>query len=228
MARTQRPRIGLRCSALFIAALLSFPVSSSAYDTPLSDTAIREAYFLGQRHDETYADFMNRYTRYIAPPKNGPAISSVTLLTPFAQVVQLSSQRSSGYSAQQAQLDHRGWAESIKVIVEIQLTPTYGALIPRPGDSRSNPTVGFAQRPCDFWSDIKVKVLSNDRLLKPFTFSGHPNYDCGDGGGACTLTGATIEMEVLASAFDSDSATIQIDPPEGEQLVVDFDLTTLR
>jgi hypothetical protein len=32
-----------------LAAFLAFPFESFAFDTPLSDTAIREAYFMGQR-----------------------------------------------------------------------------------------------------------------------------------------------------------------------------------
>ncbi len=38
-------------ATVLIAATLLTP-SSFAFDTPLSDQAVREAYFLGQRHDE--------------------------------------------------------------------------------------------------------------------------------------------------------------------------------
>jgi hypothetical protein len=71
----------------------------------LSDTAVREAYFLGQRHDESLTKFLNKYTVFPPPPKVGPYISSVAFFTPYAQVVQLSDRHASGYSAQQAQLD---------------------------------------------------------------------------------------------------------------------------
>lgn len=227
MARTEHPRFGLRRSAIFIAALLAFPVPSSAYDTPLSDTAIREAYFLGQRHDESTAKFLDKYTKYFGPPKFGPQISSITLFTPFAQVVQQSDWHSVGYSAQQAQLDHNGTAESIKIIIQIQFTESYGAFIPAPGGSRSGSSTGFMLRPYDFWTDFQVQIFDREAKLKPASSSGRANFQCSENGG-CTLNGATITTEFPATAFDSDSATIQIDPPEGEQFVVDFDLTSLR
>jgi hypothetical protein len=46
--------------------------------------------------------------------------------------------------------------------------------------------------------------------------------------GGCLLTGATVQFEFLASAFPTDEATVQIDPPEGDQLVLDFELASLR
>jgi len=214
------------CLAIFVAALLLSP-SSFAFDSPLSDQAVREAYFLGQRRDESFASFMDKYTKHLAPPKTGPHIASITFFTPFALAAQLSSQHSAGYSAQQAALDHRGQAESVKIIVQIYLTESYGALIPRPTGSRSGSPTGFVQRPSDFWIDFDVQVFSEDRELRPFTSSGEPNYLCSENGG-CTLTGGTIQFEFLADSFASDSATIQVTPPEGDPVSLDFDLTRLR
>ena len=42
-------------AAILIAATLLTP-PTFAFDTPLSDQAVREAYFLGQRHDESMAN----------------------------------------------------------------------------------------------------------------------------------------------------------------------------
>jgi hypothetical protein len=214
------------CISILAAAVLLSP-SSSAFDSPLSDQAVREAYFLGQRRDESLARFLDKYTRYLPPPKTGPHISSATLFTPFALAAQLSSQHSSGYSAQQAALDHRGRAESVKIIVQILLTDSYPAYIPRPTGSRSGSPTGFVLRPYDFWKNFDVQVFSEDKLLKPFTSSGEPNYICSEDGG-CTLTGATIQFEFLAESFASDSTTIQVTPPEGDQVTIDFRLTSLR
>jgi hypothetical protein len=225
MERTRHSRVGFRGAALFFAALLAFPVSSSAYDTPLSDTAIREAYFLGQRHDESVTKFLNKYGFFPSPPKIGPYISSVNFLTPFAQVVQLSDRHLSGYNAQQAQLDHKGASETVKITIQIQLTETYSAFIPV--SQGSNPA-GITLRPPDFWSDFQISFFDGDNQLNPLTLSGHPNYMCSNHGYGCTLTGATIDIVFAASAFGSDSAIVQIDPPEGEQVVAKFNLSSLR
>src|SRR5712671_716001 len=131
-----------------------------AFDTPLSDEAVRQAYFLGQRRDETMATFLNKYTKFLSPPKTGPHIYSVTFFTPFALLVQQSSQHTSGYSAQQAALDHRDQGEFVRIIVQIQLTDSYGPFIARPTGSRSGSPTGLAPRPYDFWKNFDVQVSS--------------------------------------------------------------------
>ena len=213
-------------AAVLIAATL-LPPSLFAFDTPLSDQAVREAYFLGQRGDETMAAFLNKYTKYLEAPKTGPDIASVTVFTPFALLVQQSSQHSSGYSAQQAALDHRNQGEFVRILVQIQLTNSYAAYIVRPTGSRSGSPNGFVPRPYDFWKDFDVKVSSDDKKLKPFSSSGHPNLICSDDGG-CEVTGATLQFDFSAEDFASGSATIDVVPPEGDAVSIEFDLDHLR
>ena len=221
------PHFPARSFAAVLAAAALLSPSSFAFDTPLSDQAVREAYFLGQRGDETMAAFLNKYTKYLEAPKTGPDIASVTVFTPFALLVQQSSQHSSGYSAQQAALDHRDQGEFVRIIVQIQLTNSYAAYIVRPTGKRSGSPSGFVPRPYDFWKDFDVKVSSDDKKLRPFSSSGQPNLLCADEGG-CELTGATLQFDFSAADFASGSATIDIDPPEGDPVSVDFDLDHLR
>jgi hypothetical protein len=208
-----------------IALLATQPLS--AFDSPLSEEAVRQAYFLGQRRDDTMTRALDKYTYYLDPPEAGPDIASVTFLTPFALAVESSSQHSSGYSAQQAQIDHRAQKETVKIIVDILLTKSYSNVIVRPTSTRSSSPTGFAPRPYDFWKDFDVQTTVDEKTVRPFTSSGHPNVQCSDQGG-CDLTGATIELEFLAESFTSTSATILITPPEGEPVQVDFDLSSLR
>ncbi len=213
-------------AAVLVALVLLIP-SSFAFDTPLSDEAVREAYFLGQRHDDTVATFLNKYTKYLESPKTGPDIASVTVFTPFALLVQQSSQRTSGYSAQQAALDHRDQGEFVRIIVQIQLTASYPSFIVRPTGTRSGSPSGFVPRPYDFWKDFDVQVSSDDKKLRPFSSSGQPNALCSDEGG-CELTGATLQFDFYAEDFASGSAVIDVDPPEGDPVSIDFDLDHLR
>jgi hypothetical protein len=208
-----------------VALILSTP-SSFAFDTPLSDQAVREAYFLGQRRDDTMATFLNKYTKYLEAPKTGPHIASVTVFTPFALLVQRSSQHTSGYSAQQAALDHRDQGEFVRIVVQIQFTDSYGPYIVRPTGSRSGSAKGFVPRPYDFWKDFDVQVFSKDQKLEPFSSSGQPLLLCDEGG--CTLTGATLQFDFSAEDFPSGSATIDVNPPEGDPLSIDFDVDHLR
>jgi hypothetical protein len=204
--------------------VLCVALTASAFENPLSDEAVREAYFLGQRHD---ASFLTNYIKFLPLPKTGPHISSVTFLTPFARLTQSSSNYVGNYSAQQARLDHLGQEEIVEIIVEIRLTPSYGAFISSPLSSRSSSPPDFTPRSSLFWKDFHVQIYDGDQSLSPADFDGHANHSCGRRG-PCVMTGATLKFEFPADAFTSDSATIHIDPPEGDPVFVEFDLTRLR
>ena len=210
----------------FASSLVAICVTlhASAFDVPLSDEAVREAYFLGQRHD---ASFLTNYIKFLPPPKTGPHISSITFLTPFAQFAQFSGNYVGNYSAQQARLDHLGQQEVVKVIIEIRLTPSYGAFIESPSGSHSGSPSALTPRSSEFWKDFQVQIYDGDQLLSPSGFHGHANRSCGRRG-PCAMTGATLTFEFSADAFTSDSATIDINPPEGDAVSVDFDLIRLR
>jgi hypothetical protein len=210
-----------------VAVFLLLPGPSSALDSPLSEEAVREAYFLGQHHDQTLNDFLAKYIKILPMPKTGPDIASISFLTPFALFAQESSQRTMNYSAQQAEEDHRKQEEIVRIVIRIQLTETYGALIPAPTGSSSGSPTGFIQRSPDFWKDFDVQVLDKDRALIPLSSTGDSVYSC-DSYGGCILSGATLQFEFRASAFKSDSPTVQVTPPEGDPVSVDFDLNRLR
>jgi hypothetical protein len=212
-------------AAVLTAALLLAP-STFAFSSPLSEESVREAYFLGQRRDESMAFFLARYKQTLRPPETGPYISSVELLTPFAQLVHLSSQRSN-YSAQQAEKEHRRDEETVAITIEIQLTNSYGAIIAQPTSSRSGSPMGYRLRYSNFWEDFDVQVLVDDKSLEPTLFTGEPNYRCVYDGG-CVLTGATLRLQLPAKLFDSDSATVHVIPPEGPEVFADFNLSSLR
>jgi hypothetical protein len=210
--------------ALLLSTLLTSP-ALFAFSSPLSDEAIREAYFLGQRRDEKMTAFLEKYKQHLREPDRGPFVSSVEFLTPFALAVLQSKDRSTGYSAQQAAEEHRGVEENVVVNIEVLFTESYGALIQQPISDRSGAPTGFAFRSSDFWRDIDVQVIVKDKVIKPTRFTGEPLYFCARG---CALMGATMRLEIPARFVDSDLATMHVVPPEGPEVWVDFDLTGLR
>lgn len=219
--------VRLKSLACFLVSALLLPAPSFSMDTPLSEEAVRDAYFLGQHHDQTLSLFLAKYMKILPMPKSGPDIASISFLTPFALFAQESSQRTMNYSAQEAEQDHRNQEEIVRIVIQIQLTETYGALIPTPTGSRSGSPIGFAKRPGDFWKDFEVQVVDKDRVLVPLSSSGDSVYSC-DSYGGCILSGATLQFEFSAKAFKSDSPAIQVTPPEGDPVSVDFDLSRLR
>jgi hypothetical protein len=211
-------------AALLALFLLAGPIL--AFNVPLTDESVREAYFLGQRRDDSMAKYLAQYKKTLPAPKTGPQIASVEFLTPFAQLV-LRSSRRANYSAQQATQEHRRDKETVAVNIQVQLTDSYGSFTsiqPTNSDSATR----YKLRPSDFWKDINVAVEQNNQVLEATDLSGEPNYICADDGGSCVLAGATIRLEFPAKLFTSDSADIHVSPPEGPEVTVTFNLTSLR
>ena len=215
----------LRWTSCVLTVVLAWPLPSSAFDTPLSDTAVREAYFLGQRRNGSLPKLLDKYILHLQPPKTGPYIESVSFFTPYILTALNSSQQLSIYSAQQAQLDHLKTPEVVRVTVQIFLTESYSAYSAAVTGSDSHSPKGVFVRPSDFWRDFRLRTFQKDQLVIPTGANGHPYFRCDDAG--CILSGATLTFEYPA-AFTESSVTIQIDPPEGDPVVVDFDLTAFR
>lgn len=210
-------------ASLTAALLLCTP--AFGFNTPLSDQAVREAYFLGQRRDVSMYAFLNKYTKLLPPPKTGPHIAAITFFTPFALLVQNSS-RQSDYSAQQAAIDHKAHDETVEVQIEILLTPSYGAVLTPPTHSRSGPPAGIQFRSPEFWRAFKYRIFDGEEEITTEDISGEPQYSCSEGG--CILTGAMVYVQFPATAFKSDTAAVEVTPREGDTVSADFDLTSLR
>ncbi len=113
--------------ATFLTAIL-VAIPAFAFQSPLSDESIRDAYFLGQRNDQSTISFFDPYLRLLPRPDRGPFVAEVEVYTPYVQVVENSRRRSMGYSSQQATKDYRRRSDRIFVRIRIDFTNTYGAL----------------------------------------------------------------------------------------------------
>jgi hypothetical protein len=200
-------------------------------EIPLSDTAVREAYFLGQRNDQKTADFLKLYTRSFPLPDKGPYISEIHLLTPYAQVVVNSSQHSTGYSAQQALADYRRRGDTLLLQIRIEFTPTYTY---DDAVRTANDTAREFNRhldPEDFWQAFRFTLSQNDQYFEPRDIRSDPIYgssspsDLGP-----TLRGAMVSLEFDAAPFEPESAPVQVEviPPITNHVLAKFDLAKLR
>src|SRR5258705_6565394 len=171
-----RLAVSLVCASL----LLIQPLA--AFDSPLSDTAVREAYFIGQRHRASLGKLMDKYVPYLQPPRTGPYIQSVSFLTPYVLTALYSSQQVSIYSAQQAQLDHLKIPEVVRVTVQIFLTESFAAYSAAATGSDSHSPKGVFVRPSDFWLDFRVRTFQKDQLVIPSSANGNPLFQCSDAG----------------------------------------------
>jgi hypothetical protein len=220
-------RFSSRSVATILAAALLLSPSSFAFDTPLSDQAVREAYFLGQRRDEKTAQFLDKYRRHLPVPESGPWISTVEFFTPFAEAVELSRQRSFGYSAQDATQDYRKNGDRLRLTITIEFTNSYGELSQVKTSQRSGSPNGFSVRPSNFWKDFTYRLFDGDDLVEPLEMHGSPTFRTVDD--STIMTGAQIVLVYDAQKLSSSSdAAVVVDFPDYPQVVALFDLTTLR
>jgi len=217
----------LRSALSFLVAFLLFANPTFAFDIPLSDQAIREAYFLGQRNDERVAEFFEKYNHRLPAPESGPSISIVTFLTPFANAVELSRQHSMGYSAQEALQEYKKHGDVVRVVITIEFTANYGALIEKPVRSSSGTTKGYQIRSYNFWRDFSYRVFQRNELVEPLDISGQATY--AGHGDASDLSGAIVTLTFDAAKISSaEDADIVVDTIANQQIVTTFDLGSLR
>jgi len=214
--------------ALF-AALLLLPQQVAAFEVPLSDIAVREAYFLGQRNDQKTADFLKLYTRSLPLPDKGPYVSEIHLLTPYAQVVTTSGQHSAGYSAQQAAADYHGRGDTLLLQVRIEFTATYTY-----GDAvrTANDIAGELNRhlyPEDFWQAFRFALSQNDQALEPSEVHADPIYGSSSPADASsTLRGTVVSLEFDANQCESQPAQVKVVTPASQHVSAKFDLARLQ
>jgi hypothetical protein len=207
------------------AALLAPP--SFAFDLPLSDEAVRQAYFLGQRNDTKTTEFLNKYTHYLPVPEEGPQVASIQLLTPYASIVDVSRRPGVGGSAQDALQGYKKHGELVRVVITLQFTNNYNAVIDKPVATRSGSTQGFQLRSIYFWRDFSYRLFQKHEAIEPLDVQGSATYSSSDDGSS--LTGAVITLLYDANKLSStDDADIVVDTVAGQQTVTSFDLASLR
>ena len=210
-------------ASIFAAALLLTPFSF-AFDTSLSDEAVREAYFLGQRNDNKMTQALAPYTKRLALPERGPYISEIKLFTPYAQIIDISRQQSGHYSAQQAQQDYRDRGDTLLVFVRIEFTATYSYPEAVASANRVAKEQGISLQPQDFWKDFRLDLSQDGRRIEPLGERAEVLYNRGEGG----LGGAVVWLEFDARDVASTEASVEVEAPGGQHIVASFDLTRLR
>src|SRR5690348_8131446 len=146
-------------------------VRALGFTYPLTSTAIRDAYFIGNRNDEQTADFLAKYVHPLPMPDTGPYVEDIGIDTPFSQVVQRTRTKANFYAPDaQEEFYHQRFA--FRVFVDIALTDTYQPIGPAqaPEDWQWVP---------DFWNDFNVKLMQNDKEIPIEQVRGGPVYNLG-------------------------------------------------
>ena len=208
---------------LAVSATALVAVSScDAFELPLSEQTLREAYFIGQHHDHSTETALKPYIHHLPVPQKGAYISEIRLFTPYAQVIDVSNSQSGGYSAQQAAADYRARTDTILVRVRIEFTATYGFLEAGNDAKSASALSGVKVRQQDFWKAFHVGLSQKGDWIEPLSFDGEATYS--DRG----VDGALLWLVSDAHDLASNDATVEVFTPDGQHVTSRFDLASLR
>ena len=218
-----------RCVASALAAVLLVCPPASVLGASLSDEAVREAYFLGQRNDEKTARFLETYCRHLPMPQSGLYVSEIEFFSPYAETVDLSRQRTFGYSAQQAAQEYRDRGDVFRLRVRVFFTDTYyhrtyAQSATQKGDRKT--TLGQDSGSHSRGSQgFHVQLWQKDRLIEPLDIPGIPvfrGYTIGD-----AYYGFDVVLHYDGEEIDTDNAEVIVLTPDGQRIVAEFDLAKL-
>jgi len=188
---------------LTLVFLQSSSAALCAYDFPLSETSIRDAYFLGIRQGNQSGDFLNQYARSFPGLKVEQFVSFVRLETPFYQIVDYAS-RTLTYSAQDAEKDFRDKSLAFRMHLEICYMPN------APPDA------------------VKLRILQNNKEIIPEATKRSAYFPPTDAYTSLPSIGEYLDLEFRADKFDSSTLTIVVDTPDGQHSETEFDMQKIR
>ena len=199
--------------------LIAFP--ALAYQYPLSTSDIRNAYLLGYAKDLSTANFFAPYARQFPVPESGPYIATITLKTPYGQLVEL------GQSALNA--DVQGAEEEyatrkLPFLVQVgvvDLTATY------PGAPASDTAAPGVPLP-DFQRDFPARLVQDGQEIAVQSTQVYLLYS-DSAFNTYSVSGATIEYRYDPEKIDpDDEMTFEVHTPDGQDIETTFDLGRLR
>ena len=203
-----------------------------AYDKQLDARAIHEAYILGQRNDKSTGDFLSNYLSQITETQTDVHVAQIELLTPFAQIVDISRQKSAdGYTEAQAIQDYKAHENTVKVNVMLLLPSAY----PKTAESKEVPTPApatgpekSAMRPENFWQNFQFNLKQNGKTIPSRGISNQPIHSTATNTAPAVLTGENVWLEYDIKDVASELTDVEVVTPQGKVIKASFDLKKLR
>lgn len=202
------------------AIVLLIALPAFAYQYPLSSSDIRNAYLLGYAKDLNTTNFFAPYARQFPTPDSGPHIATITLKTPYGQLVELG-QSALNADVQGAEEEYASKKLPFLVQVEVDLTATY------PDPASSDSAAPGAPLP-DFQRDFPARLVQDGQNVPRaatqvcllYSDSAFNTY---------SVSGAIIEYRYDPEKIDpDDAATFEVHTPDGQDIETTFDLGRLR
>ena len=219
-------------TAMAIALCVGLSPASNAYEKQLDARAIHEAYILGQRNDKSTGDFLAPYLTQITEVQKDVHIAQIELLTPFAQIVDVSRQKAAdGFTEEQAIEYYKTHGNTVNVNVTMMLPSAY----PKTAESKEVPTPEpatgaqkSALRPENFWQNFQFNLKQNGKTIPSRRISNQPIYSTATNTTPAVLTGENVWLEYDVKDLASELTSMGVVTPEGKVIKATFDLKKLR
>ena len=202
-----------------IVSLIALP--ALAYQYPLSSSDIRNAYLLGYAKDLSTTNFFAQYARQFPMPESGPHIATITLKTPYGQLVELG-QSALNADVQGAEQEYASRKLPFLVQVGIDLTATY------PGTSPSDSTAAPGVPLPDFERDFPARLVQDGQEIAVQSTQVYLLYS-DSVFNTYGVSGAIIEFTYDPEKIDpDDEVTFEVHTPDDQDVQTTFDLGHLR
>jgi hypothetical protein len=219
--------------ALFaIAFSLTGSALSFAYEAALTPAALHEAFILGQRNDQATANFLSPYLKQTTEGSQVPHIAEIEILTPFAQIVDLSRRFTSGYTEEQAAREYHQRGDTIVVRIVLMLPAAYPKPEPAPDQlpapPQQSPPPNTPLRPENFWQNFRFEMKQHGKTIATRSIHNKPIYSTPTKDTPAVLDGATVWLEYDAKDVASDETVVEVTTPDSKTINATFDLKKLR
>jgi len=213
------PKLAAAVVVLAASAVAGFALRAFAFDHPLTSTAIRDAYFLGNRNDEQTGEFLSQYIHSFPEPESGAYVQRIGIDTPFSQII-WHSRGKLNYFAPDAVEEFQNKRLPFLVHVEIALTESYSPIPPASAPE-------YYQWVPDFWNDFEVKVVQGKKEIPVEESRGGPIYAYGSNE-IPIVTGAMIQLLYDPQKIKAEPVQVVVLTPDGRTVETTFDLAKLR
>lgn len=216
-----------------LAVAFALAPGAQAYEPTLTPAALHEAYVLGQRNDQTTAEFLDPYAKQTTDTVDGgtPHLSEIEVLTPFAQVVDESRRKlTGGFSEQQAVVGYHKRGDTVVIQIRLVLPAAFpekerGAQAPAVS---KDPNRTDNLRPENFWQKFQFALKQNGKTISPKSIHNQPVYTAATKNSPSTLDGQTVWLEYDARNIANQPISVEVSTPDGKTATTQFDLKALR
>lgn len=218
----------IRLTSLAVATCLCLSQATVAYEGPLDARAVHDAWELGQRNDQETGNFLAHYLKKISGGENDPYTAEIEILTPYAQVVDQSRKKTSGYAEEQAAQDYRQRGNTILINVVLMLPAAYPTTGTNSRTTNAPAENSRVVRPENFWQNFQFHVKQNGKIVPVRSVRKESIDSSATKGAPAALDGANLWLEFDAKDVASDETIVEVVTPEAKTISATFDLKKLR